>query len=212
VRRRRSWRETELVVVDLETTGLDARDDEIVSFGAVPVIGGRLAAGGAVYGLVRPVRELPRESIEIHGIRPHDLADAQPAPEALRPLADAIGERQVVAHAAWVERSFLQAPLRRLGARPPRSLIDTAMLWRLLCIDRGQGDPGYTQLGRLAAELGLPAHRAHHALGDALTAAQVFLALATHLEGFGRRTVRALAHANRPVEQHAALHGRANRT
>jgi DNA polymerase-3 subunit epsilon len=212
VRRSRSWRETELVVVDLETTGLSAKEDEIVSFGAVPVIDGRLVAGSAVYGLVRPVRELPVESIEIHGIRPQDLADAAPAPEALRPLADVIGERQVVAHAAWVERSFLHGPLRRLGRRPPRSLIDTAMLWRLLCIDRGQGDPGFTQLGRLAGELGLPAHRAHHALGDALTAGQVFLALATHLEGFGRKTVRALAHADRPVEQHASLHGRANRT
>ena len=118
----------------------------------------------------------------------------------------------MVAHAAWVERTFLQAPLRQLGRRPPRTLIDTAMLWRLLSIDRGRPDPGYTHLGRLAAELGLPAHRAHHALGDALTAAQVFLALATHLEAFGRRTVRALARADRPVEQHTALHGRANRT
>ncbi len=212
MRRSPSWREVELIVVDLETTGLDAASDEIVSFGAVPVIGGRLAAAGAVYGLVRPDRELRRESIEIHGIRPQDLAGAARAPDALLPLAEAIGERQVVAHAAWVERTFLQAPLRQLGRHPPRTLIDTAMLWRLLSIDRGRPDPGYTHLGRLAAELGLPAHRAHHALGDALTAAQVFLALATHLEAFGRRTVRALARADRPVEQHTALHGRANRT
>ena len=212
MRRSPSWRDVELIVVDLETTGLDAKTDEIVSFGAVPVIGGRLAAAGAVYGLVRPERALSRASIEIHGIRPQDLAGADAAPEALRPLADAIGNRQVVAHAAWVERSFLQGPLRQLGRRPPRTLIDTGMLWRLLCIDRGHPDPGFTQLGRLAAELGLPAHRAHHALGDALTAAQVFLALATHLEAFDRRTVRALAHANRPVEQHTSLHGRANRT
>ena len=212
MRRSPSWRDAELIVVDLETTGLDAGSDEIVSFGAVPVIGGRLAAAGVVYGLVRPERELPRESIEIHGIRPQDLAGAASAPDALLPLAEAIGERQVVAHAAWVERTFLQRPLRQLGRRPPRTLIDTAMLWRLLCIDRGRPDPGYTHLGTLAAELGLPAHRAHHALGDALTAAQVFLALATHLEAFGRRTVRALARADRPVEQHTVLHGRANRT
>ena len=95
----------------------------------------------------------------------------------------------MVAHAAWVERTFLQAPLRPHGRAPARTLIDTTMLWRLLCIDRGRPDPGYTHLGTLAAELGLPAHRAHHALGDALTTAQVFLALATHLEAFGRRTV-----------------------
>jgi DNA polymerase III subunit epsilon len=212
VRRSPSWRDAELIVVDLETTGLDAHTDEIVSFGAVPVTGGRLIARDAVYGLVRPERELSRASIEIHGIRRQDLADAPRAPEALRPLADAIGDRQVVAQAAWVERSFLQAPLRALGRRPPRNLIDTAVLWRLLCIDRGEPDPGFTQLGRLAEALGLPAHHPHHALGDALTTAQVFLALATHLETFGRGTIRALVRANQPVEQHVRLYGPAKRT
>jgi DNA polymerase-3 subunit epsilon len=161
---------------------------------------------------VRPHRALSRASIEIHGIRPQDLADAPATPEALRPLADAIGERQVIAHAAWVERTFLHAPLRELGRRPPRNLIDTAILWRLLCIDRGEPDPGFTQLGRLAESLGLPAHHPHHARGDALTTAQVFLALATHLEGFGRRTVKALVRADRPVEQHVKLYGLPNRT
>ena len=76
MRRSPSWRDADLIVVDLETTGLDARSDEIVSFGAVPVRGGRLVAGEAVYGLVRPERELSRASIEIHGIRPQDLVGA----------------------------------------------------------------------------------------------------------------------------------------
>lgn len=207
-----SWRDAELIVVDLETTGLQAGTDEIVSFGAVPVTRGRLIAGGAVYGLVRPNRALSHASIEIHGIRPQDLDDAPAVPAALAPLADAIGERQVIAHTAWVERSFLQTPLRGLGHRPPRNLIDTAILWRLLCIDRGEPDPGFTQLGRLAERLGLPVHHPHHALGDALTTAQVFLALATHLEAFGRGTVKALVRADRLVEHHVRLYGLPNRT
>jgi DNA polymerase-3 subunit epsilon len=43
--------------------------------------------------------------------------------------------------------------------------------------------------------LGLPTHRPHHALGDALTTAQVFVALATHLNAFSTETVRSLARA-----------------
>ncbi len=50
-------------------------------------------------------------------------------------------------------------------------------------------------LGDIAAALGLPAHRPHVAEGDALTTAQVFLALATHLEAHGRVTVRTLTGA-----------------
>ena len=37
-------------------------------------------------------------------------------------------------------------------------------------------------LSVLARSLNLPVHRPHHADGDALTTAQVFIALATHLE------------------------------
>ena len=40
------------------------------------------------------------------------------------------------------------------------------------------------RLSDLARSLGLPVHRPHHADGDALTTAQAFIALATHLEAF----------------------------
>ncbi len=203
-----SWRDARLVVVDVETTGLDPRADQVISFGAVPIVGGRACPGQAVYGLVRPNRAVPVESIRIHGIRPHDLRDAPQPPEAFAALADAMRGNQLVAHAAWVERSFLAAPLRGLGIRLPRRLLDTAQLWRLLCIERDRGDPGFCQLGEIAAALGLPAHRPHHALGDALTTAQVFLALATHLERHGRTTVATLRSADRLVRTFRMFHPR----
>ena len=74
-------------------------------------------------------------------------------------------------------------------------MVDTALLWRLLCIDRGEGDPGTTALSDVASGLGLPVHRQHEAEGDALTTAQVFLALATHLEAHGRGSVPVLVGA-----------------
>ncbi len=200
------------MVVDVETTGLDPRVDELVSFGAIPIEQGRALPAQAVYGLVRPARTVPASSIEIHGITPSDLENAPQGPEALEPLADAVRGRFVIAHAAWVERSFLRAPLRRQGVRLPRKLIDTIKLWRLLCVDRDQPDPGFVTLQSLAESLGLPEHQPHHALGDALTTAQAFLALATHLEAHGRTRVSALLHADRPLLTHGLLHGRADAT
>jgi DNA polymerase-3 subunit epsilon len=44
--------------------------------------------------------------------------------------------------------------------------------------------------------LNLPVHRQHNALGDALTTAQVFIALATHLDEFSPETVQTLARAD----------------
>jgi DNA polymerase III subunit epsilon len=197
------WRAARLLAVDVETTGLDPKKDEVVSFAAVPVEGGRVVAHGAVRGLVRPSSPPPGSSIEIHGLRAADLAAAPPPEEALAPLAAALRGRTPVAHAAWVERSFL----RPLGIGMPRRILDTAVLWRALCIERGEGDPGWRALPEVAAGLGLPAHRSHDAEGDALTTAQVFLALATHLESHGRGSVRALAGARWQLRAWRLWHG-----
>ena len=179
-----AWRDARCCVVDIEATGLDPRTDRVISYGAVPVTGGRVDAGDALYRLVNPGRDVPEESIVIHGILPDDLQSAPSGPEAFAPLAGMLDGRVMVGHASWVELAFLRGPLRRHGLRL-RSAVDTAVLWRLLAIERSQRDPGYRSLAKIATELGLPVHRQHHALGDALTTAQVFLALATHLEPYG---------------------------
>lgn len=204
---RTPWRFARFVAVDVETTGLDPRRDEVLSFAAVPIESGRIVAGAAVSGLVRP-RTLPAAaSIEIHGLRAADLEAAPPAREAFAPLVAALDGRVPIAHAAWVERDFLRPPLRELGFTLPRRMVDTAVLWRVLCIERGDGDPGWCALSAVATALELPSHRPHVAEGDALTTAQAFLVLATHLEN-GRGTVRALAGAARSVQAYRIWHPR----
>jgi DNA polymerase-3 subunit epsilon len=105
-------------------------------------------------------------------------------------LLEALGGRLLVAHAAHVERGFLEPALAAHGVALRGEIADTRELGRVWLRER---EPGTVAprlgLGELAARLGLPAHRPHHALGDALTTAQVFLALATHLEHRGRLPV-----------------------
>jgi DNA polymerase-3 subunit epsilon len=203
---RTPWRQARFVAVDLEMTGLDPRRDEVLAFAAVPIDGGRIGAGATVSGLVRPEAPPPSASIEIHGLRAADLAEAPPAPEALAPLVAALDGRVPVAHTASVERRFLRPRLRPLGFAFPRRIVDTAALWRVLCLARGEGDPGWCALSDVAAALGLPAHRPHVAEGDALTTAQAFLALATHLESSRRVTVRALTRADWVVSSYRFWH------
>jgi DNA polymerase-3 subunit epsilon len=194
-------------VVDVELTGLDRARDEVIAFGAVPIEGGRIVAGGMVEGLVRPRRDPTAESVEIHGIRPQDLALAPPPPEAFAPLVAALPGTTPIAHAAWVERAFLGPALRGAGSRLARRMIDTAELWRLLGIVRHSHDPGYRPLREITEALGLPTHHPHQALGDALTTAQVFLALATHLEALGHGSLHDLTHAGARIATHATFHG-----
>lgn len=187
------WREAPYIVVDLETTGLDPRRDEIISFAAVPIDDGRVVVGDARSAIIRPRRMPGAETIRIHGLRPADLADARPLPEVLDVVLEGLIGRVLVAHVAWVERGFLSAALRSVGARLAEPVLDTAALARYaLGPDEGTAGPGLP-LGDAARKLGLPVHSPHHAEGDALTTAQLFLALATRLDHVEPQTVGSLA-------------------
>jgi DNA polymerase III subunit epsilon len=205
--RRASWRESRLLVVDVELTGLNRDTDELIAFGAVPIEGGRIMAGAMLEGLVRPKRQPTAVSVEIHGIRPQDLESAPSLPDAIAPLVEALRGTVPIAHAAWVERAFLGPGLRSAGSKLPRRRTDTAELWRLLGIARESRDPGYRPLREITDALGLPTHHPHQALGDALTTAQVFLALATHLEALGLGALREMTNAAHRITTHATFHG-----
>jgi DNA polymerase III subunit epsilon len=187
------WREVDFTVIDLETTGLDPKSDEIISFATVTVSGGRVTLSDACYELVRPDRMPDPDTVRIHGLREADLADAPPLEERIEVLLEALMGRALVAHVAAVERGFLAAALSPLGLEFRNPIVDTAALGGEL--RRLRRDPPATDpigLSDLARSLGLPVHRPHHADGDALTTAQAFIALATHLEASGPQTLRSL--------------------
>ena len=186
------WRQAEFCVVDLETTGLDASRDEIISFAALQIAGGRMRAD-VVYRLVRPHRMPDAETIRIHGLRPADLDDAPALEDVLDELLGALAGRVLVAHVAEVERAFLSAALREHGLKLSNPLADTAALGVRLMRRRHQAPAGRLGLSELARALDLPVHRPHHADGDALTTAQVFLATAAHLDADHPQTVGSLA-------------------
>jgi DNA polymerase-3 subunit epsilon len=195
-RGRTPWRLASFCVVDLELSGLDPKTDEVISFAAVPVDGGRVVVGGSVTGLIRPTRPLVESSVLIHGLRTADLGDAPELDEAIQPLLAALTGRILVAHESWVESAFLSRALARQGVRLRGPVIDTFQVARLHAGISGRGEAPRA-LGDLVASLGLPSHRPHDALGDALTTAQLFVALATMLDATTRETVASLAGARR---------------
>ena len=128
----------------------------------------------------------------IHGLRSEELADAPSLSEVMDELLAELTGRVLVAHVATVEERFLGRALLEAGTSLRNPVIDTAGLAAELFSRRRQGGPREVGLTPLARRLGLPVHRPHEADGDALTAAQVFLALATELDAFGRQTVGSL--------------------
>jgi DNA polymerase III subunit epsilon len=172
------WREAEYCAIDVETTGLDLRQDSVVSVGSVPIRDGRVIYREHYYSLIRPAGPVSVAAMRVHYLRPADLARAPAAAEVAQQVADRLAGRIVVAHAAWIERAFLTRLLRQAGARFAARVIDTAALARALGYAEGAPDGREPSLELLARKLSLPVYTPHHALGDAVTTAAVFLAMA----------------------------------
>jgi CBS domain-containing protein len=178
------------VVIDTETTGLNARKARIVEIALVPIVGGRLDAGAACRRLIRPDVAIPAQATRIHGIDATAVANAPRFAEAWPELASFIGERVVIGHTVGFDLTVLTCECERAGMPwvRPRSL-DTRLLAEIAAPDLA----GYS-LDSIAAWLEVDITNRHSALGDALTAGRAFLALLPHLR---EARVRTLAEAER---------------
>jgi DNA polymerase III subunit epsilon len=196
---RTPWREASWCAIDLELTGLNPRHDEIIAIGAVPIEQGRVLLGQAAYTLVRTTRRSERDAVLLHKLRVPDLADAPSVEQATELVLEMLSGRVPVFHTAVVERSFLGPLLRSHRVRLPPA-ADTEALGRLLLRHREGLAPARLPLGRLASMLGLPPEPEHHALGDALTTAAAFIALAGRLDAIERQTVGSLVTAQNRLQ------------
>jgi DNA polymerase III subunit epsilon len=183
--RRVAWRDASFASLDFETTGLDYRRDEIVSYGVVPVLHGRVVLRGAAHQLVAPAVPVSPSSVRIHQLLPRDLAAAPDVRRARGDLARRLERRFVLAWFAEVEIAFLGRIFGNGRRAWRRRTIDVRRL--ALVVEDLPGDSRIT-LTAAAERLGVPVASPHDALDDALVAAQLFLVLATRLDraGFGR--------------------------
>ncbi len=180
-KRNGQWRSYDYCAVDIETTGLDLKSDEVISIGAVTITDGRFKKEGNFYEEIAPVKNPSTASMQVHGLRGVDLEGASPARVVVPKLITYLGDKLLIAHAGWIERAFLKDHFKTGGSAFPNRIIDTAGLARYAGFATSEGghEPS---LEFLARSLNLPVFTPHHALGDAMTTAAVFLALATNIE------------------------------
>ncbi|NKN34013.1 3'-5' exonuclease [Marichromatium bheemlicum] len=176
------WRAIEYLAVDLETTGLDPRNDQILSVGYVVLRGASIDLASARRHLVRVGGAIPEASAVIHQITDDQAASGGDLEPVLAELLAALAGRVLIAHHASIELGFLSNACRRLwnqGLLTP--LIDTQVLAHRTFERRQIPFRGSDlRLYALCDRYNLPRHAAHDALGDALAAAELFLAQAAY--------------------------------
>lgn len=165
-------KELETVVFDLETTGFSAQHgDEILSFGAVRVIGDTIVEKEQFYSLVNPNTDIPPHISELTGITQEMTTDAPALIDALHDFMSFVGGSVLVAHASSHDKSFLNAALWKTSkVQLTHRVIDTMMLARWL-----EPQPGNYNLDDLLLSNGIPIQGRHHALEDALMTAQLWV-------------------------------------
>jgi DNA polymerase-3 subunit epsilon len=185
-----------LVVVDVETTGLDARRDRLLAIGACAIEGRRLAAGAALEVLLRHDEASPRANILVHGIGPQEQARGQATEQALLAFLEFAGHSPLVAFHAPFDQVVLGRALREtLGARLPNPFIDLAYLAPRLVPEARLKQAG---LDDWLDYFRLRAHTRHRAVHDALVTAELCLILLDRARAAGLGTLAQLRAAAEP--------------
>lgn len=183
-------RDCRFVALDLETTGLDVTTDRVVSVGAVRIVGGQVLLGDHFNRYINPGRDIPVESIEVHGIVPDDLADAPPAWEVFGDFLAYIGGDILVAHYAKFDLFFMDRVMNAQHGFPIQNLVlDTVTMCQGVVLPSDpygiERDKSRCSIESLSERFGLEIPDRHTALGDALATAMIFQIMATMLEKVG---------------------------
>ncbi len=165
-------RETVMVALDLETTGLNPRSDRVLEIGAVKFRDREEL--GRFHTLVDPGVPIPPFVVELTGIKPADIAGAPPMDAVLPELTAFLGSHPMIGHNVGFDAAFIRAA----GAPPRLETFDTYDLAYVLL-------PGASEynLGGLGKRFGLVHDDPHRALSDALVTRDLFLELMDRLRG-----------------------------
>jgi DNA polymerase III epsilon subunit family exonuclease len=162
----------DLVVVDVETTGIDTALADIVEVAAVKIQKGKITDSWS--SLVKPAR--PIVGHQMHGITDADVADAPDAKHAVEKLFDWAGDSTIVGHNVGFDLGFLSAALGNFEFTPG-TYFDTLVLAR----EGYPTGPDAYKLGDLSRFFGIELQSNHRALPDAEATARLVLRLAADI-------------------------------
>jgi len=122
------------VVLDTETTGLSAKYNRIIQFGAVKVEHGTIVDRLNI--LINPLQPIPKKIVQITGINDDKVKDKPTIDKVLPQILNFIGDSILVTHNASFDIAMMNAELKRNGFNTiDNPIIDTLQLSRYLFPD-----------------------------------------------------------------------------
>ncbi|NLJ16683.1 MAG: PolC-type DNA polymerase III [Clostridiales bacterium] len=165
----------EIIIFDLETTGLHATFDRITEIGAVKLKNMQIVE--EFHTMVNPQRTISAKITSITHITNDMVKDAPLEDEALRKFHEFCGDFPLVAHNADFDTGFLKAGYRRVGLEYENPYIDTLPILRLALPHLKNH-----RLDTVVKEFKLGAFEHHRALDDAKILSAVYINLIKRIQ------------------------------
>ena len=116
------------IALDLETTGLEAKQEKITEIAAIKIIDGAVA--GQFVTLVNPMRRLGMHITRLTGITDEMLKDAPPIEDVIGDAVEFFGDLPLLGHNIMFDYSFLKHAAVNSRLEFEKEGLDTLMLCR----------------------------------------------------------------------------------
>ena len=168
----------EVVVFDIETTGLSVATCRITEIGAVKIRGGAVVDRYSTF--VNPGCHIPDEITRLTSITDEMVADAPPITVVLPEFLAFVGDSLLVAHNAGFDTGFIRYAAKEQGIPFENPYLDTVALSRYI-----NTDLKVHKLDAVAKYFGLGDFNHHRAVDDAEMLGLIYLKMLEKLEKFG---------------------------
>ncbi|NMC56112.1 MAG: PHP domain-containing protein, partial [Eubacteriaceae bacterium] len=161
--------DSEIIVVDVETTGLCARNDEIIEIAAVKIKDGKIQQEFS--SLVRPKMKLPQRITQLTSITQQMLDEADGIGDVIKRFNEFCGDCSILCtHNSSFDSAFIDKALREAGIYERFCYLDLLHLSRRLFTDLKT-----YKLKSVTKYLNIEIGHAHRALDDTIAAAKVLI-------------------------------------
>lgn len=170
--------DVEFVALDIETTGLDPATADMLSVGWVLIRNCRVDLRTAESYIVRPSGGVGK-SASVHGLTDTVVRAGHDWGVVLDKIVEALVGRVLLVHHAGLDKTLLDRMCkRRYGARLLVPVVDTLAIELRRQRSRHHVESGASlRLPELRSEYGLPRYASHDCLADALSTAELLIAI-----------------------------------
>ena len=159
-----------IIVLDIETTGLNSKKDKIIEIGAVLLEDRKII--NTYQTLINPEIKIKKEITELTGISNDDIKNAPKIEDEIHNFMEFIKTYPLVAHNATFDINFIEREVKIQGYTLDNNIIDTLQLSR-----RFNYSLSNHRLDTVANHFGIEMENYHRALDDAITTSKVLYSI-----------------------------------